>query len=201
MSVPSRVVTGRVRPMQLDHSSGRYEIRHRFPLIGEVIIVNNVDVSTDSPETGITLTSNPSRTVSRRSLGPRVEGERSDKKPHLFIVNKIYPTTSRAGFEWSLEGFVIRGYGFSDDPVQYVKHRKEYNSLIPLPPPSSSPPAQTPALFGPPLDVSIIPKQYSWVKAEFRHIDMGSIGWVRSDPRSNVTEHCWLTCLVSQLWP
>jgi hypothetical protein len=102
--------------------------------VGEVIIVN-VDVSTDSHETGITLTAggNTFPSVSRRSLGSKVEGERSNKKPHLFIVFTI---TGDHGVEWALEGFVIRGYSFLDDPpIQHVEHLEEYNTLIPLPPP------------------------------------------------------------------
>jgi len=93
-------------------------------------------VSTDSHETGITLTADGNIPgVSRRSLGSKVEGERSNKKPHLFIVNKVITIAGDHGVEWALEGFVIRGYGFSDDPIQYVEHLEEYNTLIPLPPP------------------------------------------------------------------
>jgi hypothetical protein len=79
------------------------------------------------------------------SLGSKVEGERSNKKPHLFIVNKVITITGDHGVEWALEGFVIRGYSFSDDPIQYVE---EYNTLIPLPPPPlTSSPANSSSLW------------------------------------------------------
>jgi hypothetical protein len=85
MSVP-----GRVRPIQRDSNSERYEIRDRFPRIGEVILAN-IDVSTDSHETGITLTrDNTFTSFPRRSLGSKVEGERFDFKPHLFIVKNVF---------------------------------------------------------------------------------------------------------------
>lgn len=190
MSEPSRTVSGRVRPIQRDPNSERFEIRDRFPRIGEVILAN-IDVSTDSHETGITLTrDNTFTSFSRRSLGSKVEGERFDLKPHLFIVKRVFISASYHGFEWSLAGFVIRGYSCSGDSVQHVEHLREYNELIPLPPPPSRPPLQTPASFGPPLDVPMIPKTYYWAKTDIRRIDMGWTGWVRSDPRSNLTEHC-----------
>jgi hypothetical protein len=130
MSEPSSV-----RPIQRDPNSERFEIRDRFPRIGEVILAN-IDVSTDSHETGITLTrDNTFTSFPRRSLGSKVEGERFDFKPHLFIVKNVFISASHHGFEWSLEGFVIRGYSFSGDSVQHVEHLREYNELIPLPPP------------------------------------------------------------------
>jgi hypothetical protein len=76
-------------------------------------------VSTSYLETG----------VCRPSLGSKVEGERSDVKPHFLIVNKVFTVTGYHGVEWGLEGFVIHESSFSDNSMQFVEHmsRQDYN--------------------------------------------------------------------------
>jgi|SRR5580692_10457470 hypothetical protein len=151
----------------------------RFPQPGELVLLNLVDVRSDSTAaSGVTLT--------RNSTTCTISPSEKNIKPRPCIVSHVHQDSVQNG--WCLRVLVVRSYSYKPDPAEFVLNMGGDRHL-PLPPPPSCSPLSTPTAFGRPVEIPVSLRKYSWIVARTRTFDMGDNGCVRFVPRSNLMEH------------
>lgn len=145
-----------------------------FPCNGG-IINTRIDISRSS--TPSSTAQSEASTSSRTDLA---EGENAVFSLHPCVVLCTFQRRSHLpdSDHWSLFVLVCRSYRDEPNPVEFVANKEDgdRDMHIPLPPPKASKALVTPSLFGDPLSVDMVPKEYLWVIAEIRQLKMGRNG-------------------------